>query len=83
MMHVQIQNDGYVPAEILPELFEPFRGSTYQRGMARGLGLGLYITREIVRAHGGSIDVTMRRRRDCVHDSIQLPRVARGDTQES
>jgi signal transduction histidine kinase/PAS domain-containing protein len=57
-MSMQIRNDGQVPSETLPRIFEPFRGSKYQRGAAQGLGLGLYITREIVRAHGGTIDVT-------------------------
>ncbi|HEX3344207.1 MAG TPA: hybrid sensor histidine kinase/response regulator [Polyangiaceae bacterium] len=39
----------------LPTLFEPFhRGET----TAAGLGLGLYIAREIVRAHRGTIEVT-------------------------
>jgi signal transduction histidine kinase len=44
-----------IPADELPTLFEPFRrGSKVTNG--QGLGLGLYITREIVTAHGGSIE---------------------------
>jgi two-component system, sensor histidine kinase and response regulator len=48
-----VQNDGTpISADALPRLFEPFRrGDT----SAAGLGLGLYIVREIVRAHGGSV----------------------------
>lgn len=43
-----------IPDEVLPILFEPFgRGGSRQGGQ----GLGLYISCEIVRAHGGSIDV--------------------------
>jgi signal transduction histidine kinase len=38
-------------------MFEPFRGSG-RHARAKGLGLGLYITQEIVRAHQGSIGVT-------------------------
>jgi signal transduction histidine kinase len=53
---VSVHNGGVVPPEVLPVLFEPFRGNTrYQR--TRGLGLGLFITQQIVEAHGGAIDV--------------------------
>ena len=55
-VEVSIHNGGAVPPEVLPVLFEPFRGNTrYQR--TRGLGLGLFITQQIVAAHGGTIDV--------------------------
>jgi signal transduction histidine kinase len=52
---VSVRNDGRaIPAEQLPNLFDAFhRGD---RSPA-GLGLGLFIVREIVRAHAGSIDV--------------------------
>jgi signal transduction histidine kinase len=44
-----------IPAESLPVIFEPFRVAN---GAHRnGLGLGLFITRQIVLAHGGKIDV--------------------------
>jgi signal transduction histidine kinase len=52
---VSVRNDGRaIPAEQLPNLFDAFhRGD---RSPA-GLGLGLFIVREIVRAHAGTIDV--------------------------
>jgi signal transduction histidine kinase len=54
---VTVHNEGVVPADVLPVLFEPFRGNTrYQR--TRGLGLGLFITQQIIAAHGGTIDVS-------------------------
>ncbi|HTA19281.1 MAG TPA: HAMP domain-containing sensor histidine kinase [Polyangia bacterium] len=54
---VSVHNAGVVPAEVLPLMFEPFRGNArYQR--TRGLGLGLFITQQIVAAHGGTIEVT-------------------------
>ena len=46
-----------IGAEDLENLFERFyRGNSTAR--RRGTGLGLAITREIVRAHGGDVDVT-------------------------
>jgi PAS domain S-box-containing protein len=54
---VEIRNRGAIPPEIIPVVFSPFRG-THQRGAHRqGLGLGLFITDHIVRAHGGQIAV--------------------------
>ncbi len=52
---VTVKNDGAVPAEILPVLFEPFRGSNRQVPGSAGLGLGMYIAREIARGHGGEL----------------------------
>ena len=45
------------PAGVLATLFDPFqRGRKPAQKATRGLGLGLYITDQIVRAHGGSIE---------------------------
>jgi len=53
---ISVHNAGVVSSEVLPVLFEPFRGNArYQR--TRGLGLGLFITQQIVNAHGGTIEV--------------------------
>jgi signal transduction histidine kinase len=41
----------------LPRLFDPYRQGQRSRGSSQGLGLGLFITQEIVHAHGGRIDV--------------------------
>jgi PAS domain S-box-containing protein len=58
---LEVRNAGpAIPADALPGLFDPFRrAASDERGGAerRGLGLGLYIAREIAAAHGGSIDV--------------------------
>lgn len=61
----EVHNDNPEGTEIEPEqlsiLFEPFRRgrSEYQR--SQGLGLGLFIAKEIVTAHHGSIEVASSR----------------------
>ncbi len=46
-----------IPADLLPRLFEPYqRGPRSSELHQGGLGLGLFIVREIVRAHGGAIE---------------------------
>lgn len=50
---------GGIAADEVPHLFERFyRGSDRRNGARKGYGLGLAITREIVRAHGGEIWAT-------------------------
>jgi len=51
---IEVHNEGAMRAELLPTLFEPFRAT---RPGSHGLGLGLYIASEIVKAHGGEITV--------------------------
>jgi signal transduction histidine kinase len=52
-----VRNSGPgLPPEVLAHLFEPFsRPPDEKSRKASGLGLGLYICREIVRGHGGEI----------------------------
>lgn len=54
---VEVRNGGTIPSALLPTLFEPFAGTGQRSPKSRGLGLGLYITRELVRAHAGEIQV--------------------------
>lgn len=61
-LDLAVQNTGpAIPAEKIPKLFDKFvQYSANERAAddaSHSLGLGLYIAREIVRAHGGSIDV--------------------------
>jgi PAS domain S-box-containing protein len=57
---VSIHNEGEpIPEELKPKLFDPFRRGERESRTARtaGLGLGLYISWEIIRGHGGSVEV--------------------------
>jgi len=56
-VQVRVHNQGAIPPQLLSRVFEPLIGSA--RGKERaGLGLGLFITREIVAAHAGHVSVT-------------------------
>jgi signal transduction histidine kinase len=55
-----VHNEGPpIPATLTPVLFDPFRrGEQGSRSAGTaGLGLGLFITREVVAAHGGTLGV--------------------------
>jgi signal transduction histidine kinase len=53
---VAVRNQGQAPPELLAHLFEPFsRPPDELSRKASGLGLGLFLSREIVRGHGGDI----------------------------
>jgi len=54
-VRVAVHNMGVIPTSRLPTLFEPMTSRRMEK--SPGLGLGLFITRELVRVHGGSIDV--------------------------
>jgi signal transduction histidine kinase len=53
-----VHNGGVISPSLIPTLFDPFRGSRQRRDVSRGLGLGLFIVKEIARAHGGSVEVS-------------------------
>lgn len=51
-----VNGGGPIPPEVARSLFDPFvRGTEGGRPRSEGLGLGLYISDQIVRAHGGSL----------------------------
>jgi len=51
---ITVQNAGEIPADVLPTIFAPYRSGRRQHESS-GLGLGLYITREIAQMHGGDV----------------------------
>jgi signal transduction histidine kinase len=54
---VGVTNGGEIDPSILPHLFDPFHPSKAAARSNEGLGLGLYIVEQIVRAHQGRIEV--------------------------
>ncbi|NPC73572.1 MULTISPECIES: sensor histidine kinase [Corallococcus] len=74
---VTVHNQGRpIPEATLPHLFEPFRqGPQQTRTLKMSYGLGLYIVREIVHAHGGTIEVTSSED-DGTTFTVTLPRRA-------
>jgi PAS domain S-box-containing protein len=56
---LEVHNSGPpIPADMRAAIFEPYRRGPARHRQTRGLGLGLYITRQIARAHGGDVTVT-------------------------
>jgi signal transduction histidine kinase len=77
----QVQNEGdVIPPGKLRTLFDPVKRfairSTGERASARtqNLGLGLYVVKQVVAAHGGDISVTSDEK-DGVAFSVRLPRM--------
>jgi two-component system, sensor histidine kinase and response regulator len=57
LVMLRVHNGGAMPPSLLPNLFDPFRKARQRPEASRGLGLGLFIVKEIARAHGGSVEV--------------------------
>ncbi|MCX5976453.1 MAG: PAS domain S-box protein [Coprothermobacterota bacterium] len=57
---LEVEDHGLgIPANEIPQLFQPFqRGRSAEQRKVPGTGLGLYVCRRIMEAHGGSISLT-------------------------
>ena len=73
-VRLAVSNAGVVDHEMLPHLFEPFRSGRPAQRRSEGLGLGLYIVDQIVKAHGGRIAVSSCDGRTTF--DVTLPRVS-------
>lgn len=67
-----------IPPEEVPLLFEPYRRAELARKPRERLGLGLYITKGLVEAHGGRIWVETRKGKGSSF-SFTLPVAQEGD----
>lgn len=56
-----VANSGTIPVDLVDHLFDPFRGGQRTPGRSEGLGLGLYIVSQIVKAHSGVVQVATGR----------------------
>jgi signal transduction histidine kinase len=66
--------------ETLAHLFEPFQRGA-RAGGSRGMGLGLYIARHIVQAHGGTLEVRSSSQEGTTF-TVRLPRNASCEAQQ-
>jgi two-component system, sensor histidine kinase and response regulator len=69
-----VANAGRIAPEVLPHLFDPFRGRDEHAGRSGGLGIGLYIVQQIVAAHGGTVEASSSENR--TEFRVRLPRRA-------
>jgi two-component system sensor histidine kinase/response regulator len=70
-----VKNWGIIAPDVLAHLFDPFRSGQREPGRGEGLGLGLYIVSQIVRAHQGTVDVNTSQG-DETSFLVKLPRTA-------
>jgi signal transduction histidine kinase len=73
LVELEVLNRGEIPPVVLEHAFEPFRRPPdHEARRASGLGLGLFIAREIVRGHGG--DIAVRSAAGETRLAVRLPR---------
>jgi len=72
---LQVENAGKpIPPELQDRIFEPLeRAEAAKSDPTHSVGLGLFIAREIVKAHGGTIDVTSSSATGLTRFSVSLP----------
>jgi PAS domain S-box-containing protein len=74
-IRLEVHNEGYpIPLDVMATLFHPFKRGERKHDPERSIGLGLFIVREIVTAHGGSVNVHSTAA-DGTTFSVDLPKV--------
>jgi PAS domain S-box-containing protein len=75
-VEIRVHNHGKpIAPDVLPTLFEPFKRGDRRHDPERSVGLGLFIVREIVAAHGGTVEVCSEVEQGTCF-SVTLPRGA-------
>jgi signal transduction histidine kinase len=75
---LHVTNAGAIPEDLLPHLFDPFVSRRSHPHRHEGLGLGLYVVKQIILAHGGRIDISTERHgeQNWTVFLVRLPRLA-------
>lgn len=74
---VTVSNAGSTPEAIRERIFDPFSRTGDARSSERGLGLGLYIVKQLVESHGGAVVLRSQDPGRTTFD-VELPRVSTG-----
>lgn len=74
-VELTVTNKGCIDPDVVPVIFDPFRGRERKARRGEGLGLGLYIAQQLVRAHGGTIEARSREPEGTTF-TIRIPRPA-------
>ena len=79
-VRIEVVNRGpALDQSALDQIFDPLKRGTSQRHATdEGLGLGLYIVREVARAHGGEVDVCFDKGETVF--AVRLPRRNQGSS---
>lgn len=57
-VRVEVHNQGEpIASDVIPSLFEPFKRGAKGQNSGHSIGLGLFIVRQVVTAHGGCVEV--------------------------
>jgi PAS domain S-box-containing protein len=79
-VNIDVHNEGTpISPDDLARLFEPFERGTDASASGRSIGLGLYISRQIIEAHGGRIEVRSVEGEE-TRFTVWLPRHASADS---